>query len=76
MKPLSVSFSATSSVYSRIGYETVLNKCHHRDAPSMDSMAVSRVDRSSLIKESMPTERRLMVKGDGEEEKSLNVAPE
>ena len=29
MKPLSVSFSATSSVYPRIGYETVLNKCYH-----------------------------------------------
>ena len=29
MKPLSVSFSATSSVYSRIGYETVLNKRDH-----------------------------------------------
>ena len=29
MKPPSVSFSATSSVYSRIGYETVLNKGQH-----------------------------------------------
>ena len=29
MKPLSMSFSATSSVYSRIGYETVLNKGQH-----------------------------------------------
>ena len=29
MKPLSVSFSATSSVYSRIGYETVLDKWDH-----------------------------------------------
>ena len=29
MKPPSVSFSATSSVYPRIGYETVLNKCYH-----------------------------------------------
>ena len=34
MKPLSVSFSATSSVYSRIGYETVLNK---RDHSSFDN---------------------------------------
>ena len=30
MKPLSVSFSATSSVCSRIGYETVLGKREHR----------------------------------------------
>ena len=37
MKPPSVSFSATSSVYSRIGYETVLGKREH----SLDSLARS-----------------------------------